>query len=222
MSMKYFVMLSWILAFRKVWAERKIDPEKFIQSRSNFVNFVYFWNLLVTCIVHDFVAQFGLGNVLSESFQFEIEKWEDLQPNRKVRGLPAQLKSERISNQPELLDASSTSLGRAAEVDQLVSLQEIKRSRSRNYRELQEIRMEIMNIIYLEMQEIKMRIMIIIERSSPSSLQQSSPASRSAAAWPRRTLPWTKGPSPCPSCRCPSSAGPGSGLWGFLLNQTFK
>ena len=218
MSMKYFVMLSWILAFRKVWAERKIDPETFIRSRSNFVNFVYFWNLLVTCIVHDFVAQFGLGNVLSESFQFEIEKWEDLQPNRKVRGLPAQLKSERISNQPELLDASSTSLGRAAEVDQLVSLQESKikikklsgaaRDQNGNHEH------------YLELQEIKIKITIIIKSSSPSSLQQSSLASRSAAAWPRRTLPWTEGPSPCPSCRCPSSEGPGSGLWEFLLNQT--
>ena len=73
---------------------------------------------------------------------------------------------------------------------------------------------------YLELQESKMKIMIIVERSSPSSLQQSSLASRSAAAWPRRTLPWTEGPSPCPSCRCPSSEGPGSGLWEFLLNQT--
>ena len=80
MSMKYFVMLSWILAFRKVWAERKIDLEKFIQSRSYFVKFgkSYFWKLLVTCVVHDLVAQLGLGNILSESFQFEIEKWEDL------------------------------------------------------------------------------------------------------------------------------------------------
>ena len=73
---------------------------------------------------------------------------------------------------------------------------------------------------YLELQESKMKIMIIVERSSPSSWQQSSLASRSAAAWPRRTLPWTEGPSPCPSCRCPSSAGPGLGLWEFLLNQT--
>ena len=55
------------------------------------------------------------------------------------------MKSERTSNPPELLDASSTSLGRTTEVDQLVSLQEIKRSR--NYQELKEIKMEIMNII---------------------------------------------------------------------------